>query len=976
MSFQTVVVDKEKAKQEVRELVERYNQIVQKGRDIKSKEEEMTKKDLILPLFHALGWNTEDSYEVTAEEKISKGWVDYSFRINDIPKFFLEAKSIKEDLDNHRFFQQAVNYAFHKGCTWAVLTNFGMMKILNAEWKAPNYSQSHFMSIGYNEFLDRFDDLWLLSKESFEQGLLDKLAERFGKRAKRSPIDKQLLSDLTKFRDMLSKNITKLNRDRKLTEEELDESVQRILDRLIFIRNCEDRELEEKKLWETRGEARVSKKVKEVFAYYNKNYDSKLFTYDSADAKRVHLCDMLDVDDGVIREIIECLYRAKDDSIFYNFRIIPADILGIVYEQYLGHILKKTEKTSRLRENHAHRKEQGIYYTPTYIVDYIVRNTLGELLKDKKVNVEKIRVLDPACGSGSFLIKAFDILNEYCKNTKDYTQTQLDTTGTGLTYSKKLGILQNNIFGVDLDKQAVEIAQLNLLLKIAEKGHRLPLLEQNIKCGNSLIDDEKVAGDKAFKWEEKFKDTMDEGGFDVVIGNPPYVKLQTLDKNQIGYFYSNYESAKMHYDIYALFVEKGFSLLKEGGILGFILPSKFFIADYGVGLRKLLSENKSIMQIVNFKDFQVFDGATTYTCLLLLRKSKNEDFEYYEIYDKGKLQQSRVLSRDVFKQSVQKQPEGEAPWNFSADDTEQLMNKLKSNSLKLGDVAKDIFQGFLSGRDRFFFIRVVEEKGNNVVVKNAYDDREHLIERKILKKLLKGKEIKRWQIDWNNAFVIYPYREYNNITSLIPIQEIKSDYSKAYEYFLFYKKQLMTSETSEAVDDTNYYRFRRARSQEQFEQRKILTQVLSSRNSFTIDEMGEFYFVGGGNAGGFGIILKDEYAKDYFVILSLLNSKLLEFHLKRISTPFRGGFYSYGKKFIENLPIVIPTRENWDRLNEFSNKQLERARRLNEIGNKATDEYAKIEEEIKKTDSEIDELVYRIYGITESEKKIIEDSLK
>jgi len=325
MTSQIIVEDKEKAKQEVRQLVEKYNKIIQKGRDIKSKEEEMTKKDLILPLFRALGWNIEDSSEVTAEEKVSKGWVDYSFRINGIPKFFLEAKALREDLGEQKFFEQAVNYAYYKRCPWAVLTSFETLKILNAEWETPNYYQSRFMTIQCNEFLDKFEDLWLLSKESFEQGLLDKLAEKYGKRTKKTTVDKQLLNNFTRFRDILSKNVTKLNQAKKLTQAELDESIQRILDRLIFIRNCEDRGLEEKKLWEARNEIKVWKKLKEVFAYYDKNYDSRLFTYDPTDAKKVHLCDTLDIDDSVMREIIECLYRAKDKAISYDFSIIDAD---------------------------------------------------------------------------------------------------------------------------------------------------------------------------------------------------------------------------------------------------------------------------------------------------------------------------------------------------------------------------------------------------------------------------------------------------------------------------------------------------------------------------------------------------------------------------------------------------------------------------------------------------------------------------
>ena len=218
MSSQNNEIDKEKAKQEVIKLIDRYNEIIQKKeRDIKSKKEELTKQALIEPLFHhVLGWNIEDPNEVTKEEK-TKGWVDYSFRINGIPKFFLEAKSYEEDLDDPKYFQQAVSYAFYKGCTWVVLTNFKVLKILNAQWKTPSYSISSFLTINYDAFLERFDELWYLSRKSFEQGLLDKLAEKYSKKIRESTIDQQLLNDFTKFRDILSKSITKLNRDKKLT---------------------------------------------------------------------------------------------------------------------------------------------------------------------------------------------------------------------------------------------------------------------------------------------------------------------------------------------------------------------------------------------------------------------------------------------------------------------------------------------------------------------------------------------------------------------------------------------------------------------------------------------------------------------------------------------------------------------------------------------------------------------------------------
>jgi len=393
-------IDKKIAKEEIGRLVEKYNKVLRENR-VSKYNEEMTKKDFILPLFRALGWKVEDSSEVTAEEKISKKRVDYGFRINGIPKFFLEAKPLKADLDNPKFFEQAVSYAWHKGCTWAVLTDFEAVKILNAEWKAANYLQSHFTTISSYEFLKRFDELWLLSKDSFEQGLLNKEAEKWGKKTKKTSIDKQLLADFTRFRETLSRNITKLNQSKHLTEEELDESVQRILDRLIFIRNCEDRELEAKTLissmreWKSRGKGHLIKSLREVFASFDKKYNSKIF------AK--HLCDNLEIDNEVLQQLIRGLYYTKDKffTISYDFSAIDADVLGNIYEQYLSHILRKTEKRAKLTQSRVHRKRQGIYYTPTYIVDYIVRSTLGELLNEKKVDVEKIRVLDPACGSGS-----------------------------------------------------------------------------------------------------------------------------------------------------------------------------------------------------------------------------------------------------------------------------------------------------------------------------------------------------------------------------------------------------------------------------------------------------------------------------------------------------------------------------------------------------------------------------------------------
>ena len=900
--------DTEAIKQEIKKLVEKYNRVAEEKR-INQYNEEMTKKDFILPLFHALGWNTEDSSEVSAEEKISKKRADYSFRINDIPKFFLEAKPIKTDLNKPEYTEQAINYAWHKGCPWAVLTDFENIKIYNAEWKSENPIQQNLLKdIPCSSFIERFDELFLLSKEGFEKGLLDKEAEKWGKRTKKISVDKQLLTDFTRFRELLSKNITKLNQSKNITEEDLDEAVQRILDRLIFIRNCEDRELEAKTLisgyreWESRGRGQLVKSLRNIFIDFDKKYNSKIFAN--------HLCDSLDIDNEILHEIIEGLYYTKDKSVSYDFSAIEADVLGTIYEQYLGNILKKSEKRAKLTENHAHRKEQGIYYTPTYIVDFIVKNTLGELLKDKKINVEKIRILDPACGSGSFLIKAFDVLNEYwMEKDKTYDQLHLDYTGTGESYSKKIGILQNSIFGVDLDKQAVEITQLNLLLRITEKGQRLPLLQQNIKCGNSLIDDPAIAGDKAFKWEEEFKQIMDEGGFDVVIGNPPYVTLRgkekvSIEEGELEYYKKVFQTAEYKLNTFVMFTERAMVLLKEGGYLGFIIPDRLLSNEYFKKIRKMILDKCKIINIVDLKG-GVFQDVVADTIILILQKEKdNKKREANKIKIVKNIENLQKNKYTLYS-FPQKEYLSDKENVFIIDlplESMGLFKKIEKDSQFIGDLFK-IYVGIVTGdNSKFISDKKINEK---------------------YKQILIGRDIRRYGF------------------------EVKS------RYVLFDKNQLW-SNTDERVYETP---------------QKILIRK-TGINIIACLDIEKHYT----EQTIYNLTPKKE-GFDLKYVLAILNSKLINFYYrKKLITNIKSFPYIKGIH-IAKFPIKLNNIKQKEII-KLVDKMLSLNKRLNEIGEKKTDERAEIEEEIKHTDNEIDELVYKIYGITDKEKKIIEESLK
>jgi len=878
-------MDKEKAKREIENLVKKYSRVIEENR-VKKYNEEMTKKDFILPLFRALGWNVEDSSEVTAEEKISKKRVDYGFRIDGIPKFFLEAKSLKVDLDNPKFFEQAVSYAWHKGCTWAVLTDFEAVKILNAEWKAANYLQSHFTTIYSREFLDRFDELWLLSKESFEKGSLDKEAEKWGKKTKKISIDKQLLADFTRFRGILSKNITKLNQNKNLTEEELDESVQRILDRLIFIRNCEDRELEAKTLisnlreWRSKGRGQLVKSLRQVFDYFDKEYNSKIFAE--------HLCDHLEIEDAVLYEVAMGLYYTKEKffSISYDFSAIDADVLGNIYEQYLSHILKKTEKRAKLTESRIHRKKQGIYYTPTYIVDYIVRNTLGELLKDKKVSAEKIRVLDPACGSGSFLIKAFDVLNEYhLKNDKDYAQSQLDLK-TGAIFTKKAKILQNNIFGVDLDKQAVEIAQLNLLLKIAEKGHRLPFLEQNIKCGNSLIDDTKIAGNKAFIWEREFKEIIEHGGFDVIIGNPPYGA--ELNKIERKYISRKFEFSKSYKNSALIFIEKSLELVKENGYLGMIVPKSLAFSQRWKSGRELIKEH--LVRVVDVS--KAFEDVLLEQMIVILKKSAR--LKQYVLHD--------ILS------------------NESTVINKHLLDSTDSIILHGNQEDISIFKK-MNKKPKYFSDVTKTSRG--------LPFQKYLIKEKTKYPITRGRNISRYTFRLSSDFLSEERVDPNN-------DKIK---------FLKQPKIMSQRIVAHVTKPKDHI---------------IIMSALDKEGLLTVDTVENT------------ISTDKRYSLEF--LLCLLNSRLISWYAYRYIFSKAIRTMDLDSHYLGRIPLPNAEVENSVFMN-LVNKMLSLNKRLSKIGDRLTDERVKIEEEIKKTDGQIDELVYEIYDINETEQKIIEASL-
>ncbi|MDP2736473.1 MAG: N-6 DNA methylase [bacterium] len=633
-------MNKEQAKIKIKDLISKYETEKITGKISRYSEEE-TKRGFIEPLFEALGWNFSSKEEITLEEQISGDRVDYGFYLNGRIKFYLEAKPLKADLHREEYANQAIKYSWNKGVTWAVLTDFESLIIFNALSPEKTLAGKKYLSFTYEEYLTRFDELRRLSKEAFGEDILDKEAEKVGKKLQKISVTETLAKDLNDCREILTEALIKWNE--KVDPHLIDEGVQKLLNRLIFIRSAEDRKIEPPTLMPLIHEYKSSGKAGQVSPYQamikkfrelDETYNSNLFDE--------HAFEKWEEFGGATEKVIDILY-GKKNYFEYDFSVIPADVLGNVYENYLGHQLKKSKEKESAGKNLKKRKEQGIYYTPKFIVDYIVQNALGPVLdKCKSINdLQKIKILDPACGSGSFLVAAMNFL------IKKYEEFEVKPDGY-----LKIQILQQNIYGVDLDQQAVELARLNLLLNTFDSQTKLPNLGHNIECGNSLISGtdeelEKYFGKnyrdkKPFNWQEEFPEVFKQGGFDCIIGNPPYISAIQDSKSDLSVreFYRNKYSFKGAFDIYGAFLIKGVQLGNKNSTYGWIIPNKLMVAEYAKNTMKFLREN-GLHTVIDISSLKVFGNVGVYPIIILGDKTKNS-FQEYEVKSAEDLQIGKI----------------------------------------------------------------------------------------------------------------------------------------------------------------------------------------------------------------------------------------------------------------------------------------------------------------------------------------------
>lgn len=623
------MISKNDALKKVAPLIHRFNE--QKGFYSRSEyNETQTRRDFVDPFFKALGWDmdneqgyAENYREVTHEEKIKINGAtkapDYSFRLSGGKRlFFVEAKKpsvlIKDEITPA---YQLRRYGWSARLPISIVTDFEEFAIYDCT-KKPNLtdkaSHARLKYFTYNDYLKEFDFIWdTFSREKVLKGSFDQFAQSDKQKKGTATVDFEFLNSLDTWRTYLANNIALRN---GINEDELNFVVQNIIDRIIFLRIAEDRNVEQYgNLKDSVRNGNYYQNLLKQFHAADQKYNSGLF-----DFKKDKVSRKIDVDNKIVKSIIGDLYYPICP---YEFSVISVEILGSAYERFLGKTISLS-KTGRviIEEKPEVRKAGGVYYTPQYIVDYIVKNTVGELINGKAPkDISKIKIVDPSCGSGSFLIGAYQYLLQYHKEyyacngelSKGSRDNPMTPNGN-LTTAEKKRILLNNIFGVDVDANAVEVTKLSLLLKCMEgeteasiatqlklfQDRLLPTLDNNIKNGNSLIDVDfyeaavKLNLEKSirpFNWKREFADVFSRGGFDIVIGNPPYGA--ELSKDVQGYCLKKFPIGNT--DTAALFITQAGELLKDGGYNGYIIPKSFTHASNWLKTRNQLLDNIQII---------------------------------------------------------------------------------------------------------------------------------------------------------------------------------------------------------------------------------------------------------------------------------------------------------------------------------------------------------------------------------------------
>jgi len=1000
---------------EILELVNRFREH-RESYQAPSYNETQVRREFVDPFFKALGWDVDNEQgyaeaykDVIHEDSIKIGGStkapDYSFRIGGVRKFFVETKkpSVNIHKDTDPAFQLR-RYAWSAKLPLSILTDFEELAVYDCRIRPEQKdkaSKGRTLYYTFDDYGEKWDEIAaIFSRDAILKGSFDKYAQSNKKKRGTAEVDDAFLDEIELWRYDLAKNIALRNPD--LSQREINTAVQKTIDRIIFLRICEDRGIERYGRLQGLNGPNIYPRLCELFVKADHRYNSGLFHFD-AEKGRTEPPDQwtlkLAIDDKVLKGIISRLYYPDSP---YEFSVLSADILGQVYEQFLGKVIRLTKgHQAKVEDKPEVKKAGGVYYTPTYIVDYIVQQTVGKLLAEKAPHEIAARtkttwkpakkgrpltVLDPACGSGSFLIGAYQHLldwyrdwyvdNNPAKHKDRIYQTKSDEWR--LTTTERKRILLDHIYGVDIDAQAVEVTKLSLLLKVLEgetaetlqqqlfaKERALPDLTGNIKCGNSLIgsdfyqskkqlemfDEEERLRINVFDWEVEFVEIMQAGGgFDAVIGNPPYVRMEGF-KDIKQYLRDHYTCHDERSDLYSYFIEREHGLLKCGGVFGMIVSNKFIRAKYGQPVRGFLESNTTIKTIVDLAGLPVFHGATVRTIILISENvsgngrrrvsysppPKIDEFMSVEIGSCSLEETVQSIAYSIPLSELRK--EG---WRLVRPENSALLDRLGNESVALEEFLKvPICYGVKSGLVDAFVLDA--RKGKSMKRERSC--------KSIIRPYIIGRDVSRYCPLQIERYIIYTPHGVN----IAGCKEIL-------RHLQAFKTRLEGRATHQ-----EWYELQQPQERyvQLMEQPKIVYPDIAADCRFTIDYEGQIC-----GDTTFAIPTND------LSLVGILNSRVSYFYFSQVCAALEGPsdvYLRFKTQYVKNFPVPrkMPARKT-----QTICSQVQQILSLHQRQEKLKTAYEKtvLQRQIDATDRQIDQLVYELYGLTDDEIRIVEEA--
>lgn len=1006
--------EKTQTKKKLSELIDEFRQLDERG-SFKGQYEPTARTwvERFLNVFH---WNSSDPQQVSQEYRI-KGRAarrlktegtshirpDYCLVSNGQRILYIDAKKIGANIkDDASIAYQVRCYGWSEKCTVSYAFDFKELAIYDCRFIPKDDDESDMARIHYfhySQYLDNFDLLWeYFSKVAIDSGSLSRLHPEKERPKGTKTLDEDFEEKLSYWRKELAKSILRYGKERDPTI--ISAAAQRILDRIIFLRICEELGLEElgallemgqdeDGFWPLFMESHDKR--------YSKVYDGILFpAKDEDDPSGIdrHLRTWW-LKGRIFKEIVSSLYYPHP----YRFNVVPIELLGGIYEKYLGKRLRVVGNEVADEFKPEYQRTKGAVYTPKWIVDRVVEKTLAPIIEGKDPDeIIRNRILDPACGSGSFLLGVFDFMKKqiikwFTNHPDDQRRSSFvveTDAGLQLTLQVAKQIINHCIYGVDIDAEAVEVARMSLAIHYL--GQTVAIMDEpnsllngiglNIRQGNSLVGtdviklgieiEEIIKETMPFDWCNEitgFGTVMKNGRFDAIVGNPPYIEVKRY-KEWMPYQYKYLKDGGVYVttaqgktDLAMPFMEKGLKLLKHDGRLGFIIQNRFFKTDYGEIVRSWLIQNKALADIEDFRDIQIFEKRTTYTAILILHKdSPAINYSTYDSIDDA-------ISK---KPSIQCKIEWDAVdanvWSFDQPDLLEVHHELEKRHGTIGQ--HNIFQisvGLQTLWGKLYQLEPVEVKPRTIVGKNGMGEVVSL-ERAAMRPLCKNRGFYPFRIDNADAWVIFPYEIVNGEVKEILWKEFRGRYPKTATYLEERKHALLKSvDVENGVDRWHLYLYPKNLIGQATT--KVLFPSTIEDTASTVDQIGDIYQ---DNVRINSMSFTDATTQQLKSIACVFNSTLFNALARLKAGLSDSGWRQLNKQYIELVPFpksivfdektVVMMSHLFDKISKLQNDALG----LSDEGARNS-----LRATIESLWGELDSVVEATYGLSASQKEIV-----